>query len=163
MKKNAPPPTPKSIKLRTEAAQWYLKSREQGNESKLKSRAAKLEKEACGLEDCEDYIWSLNQPLGQNVHGFEHECAIREELARLDQEIGRRLLKLTPQRKKPPRLLGLLEDRELLVARFREVLSDRQEWRLQKREEWRLALNKPSGKRKKLLGPILPVAREVSR
>ena len=160
MKKNAPPATPKSIKLRAEAAHWYLAAREQGNDRKLKSRAAKLEKEAIDCEGCEDYLWSLNQPLGENVQGFQHEPAIREELARLDQDIGRRLLKLTPQRKKPPRLLGLLEDRELVVARFREVLSDRQEWRLQQREAWRLALNKPSRRSKKLLGPILPVARE---
>jgi len=103
-----PKPPPKSIKLRAEAARLYEEAKQGGNESALK-RAAKVEKEAIDCEDCEDYIWSLNQPLGQNVHGFEHEPAIRAELGRLDQDIGRRLLKLTPQRKKPPRLLGLLD------------------------------------------------------
>jgi len=88
MKKTAPPP--KSIKLRAEAARLYEEAKQGGNESALK-REAKVEKEACGLEDCEDFLWSLNQALGENTHGFQEEPSIRAELARLDQDIGRRI------------------------------------------------------------------------
>jgi len=140
LRKKAKPRTPDfpaSVKLRSQALDMYMKG---NGDSGSMQRGATLERKAIDLEDMEDYCWSLDRPLAPTEDEHKEELTIRQEMARLDGLIAEAISNVT-NGTKPPRLLGIMADRELLVERFREVLRDRQAWRRLQRKQWKSRLS----------------------
>jgi len=141
-KPRKPTGIPASVGLRSQALHSYIKARRHGNGGggRPKQHGATLEQKAIDLEDMEDYVWALDRPLAPSEGNDIQELTIRQDMARLDEIIQDAIATVTNGRK-PRRLLGAMGDRELLVARFREVLRERQEWRRLQRKQWKASLS----------------------